>query len=108
MISLKIKFVFVVMRFDLLLMLIINLTVFLIISVRVVSGYVDGFVNAPEKNEKKRREEKNVNIGVSKFIFSFVYTSTRNRFFNADGTTTFILHFHFILFIFYISLLHIF
>lgn len=37
MISLEIKFVFVVMGFDLLLMLIINLTVFLIISVLVCS-----------------------------------------------------------------------
>lgn len=42
MISFKIKLIFVVMGFDLLLMLIINLTVFLIISVRVAAVEVVG------------------------------------------------------------------
>lgn len=53
MISFKIKFVFVVMGFDLLLMLIINLTVFFIISVRGVALLLLCFVvNNPKTNEK--------------------------------------------------------
>jgi hypothetical protein len=73
MVSLEIKLVFVVMGFDLLLMLIINLTVFLIISVgslmesRVVvllfHSEVAAMRGRTRNMERKREEEKNVNIG---------------------------------------------
>lgn len=96
MIPFKIKFVFVVMGFDLLLMLIINLTVFLIISVRVVV-----FVKCAREEREIRKKRKECEYRcLKKYIFLHAHTYTRNRFFNADGTTTFILYFHFILFIF--------
>lgn len=81
MISLEIKLVFVVMGFDLLLMLIINLTVFLVISGfskwTLHCTYTNMFVwwwwlriDPRKKNEKKL--EKNVNIGaLKKKLFSF-------------------------------------
>lgn len=72
MISLEIKLVFVVMGFDLLLMLIINLTVFLVISgfVRTYIAHTTMMVveNRPRK-KKEKKLEKNVNIGALKKEF---------------------------------------
>lgn len=83
MISLEIKLVFVVMGFDLLLMLIINLTVFL-----VISGFVQRTLhtmmmvvveNRPRKKEEKKLE-KNVNIGALKRVFAVLVHLTETGF----------------------------
>ena len=106
MISFKIKFVFVVMRFDLLLMLIINLTVFFIIS---VCGRRRWEENDMERKRKKREER----MWISVFSWEILrHTNTsiklkfnvymKNRFFNADGTFSF-LHSFWYFFLFHFS-----